>query len=370
MFSTGSKFFFGITLFGALSFAVYMLLIDESAIGATALLGAVAATALLTALVLSTRDGEAGEAGVAATEDVPTSSMWPLITALGFVILLAGTVTTSAVFLLGVVVLLASLIEWTVLGWSERASSDKAYNASLRKRLLHPIEFPVIAAVGLGVIIVSFSQITLAISKDAGAIAFIVIGIAVLGAGVLFSLRPNLKRGIVIGISTLGAIGIVAAGIAGASAGVRDQLVEAKSEGHYTRQDCGAEKSKYFDKLPLEVVSSTSSVIATVEIMNGKLTARAQGIPGEQQSITIPRSNPSSVMFVNNDAEEHRLVANLGTKVISGDVKEDVVLCTQMIAEGAKQVLILNIPKPAVAGKPFTLTVPGLAGQSIEVIVP
>jgi hypothetical protein len=32
--------------------------------------------------------------------------------------------------------------------------------------------------------------------------------------------------------------------------------------------------------------------------------------------------------------------------------------------------LILNIPKPAMAGKPFTLTVPGLAGQSIEVIVP
>jgi hypothetical protein len=32
--------------------------------------------------------------------------------------------------------------------------------------------------------------------------------------------------------------------------------------------------------------------------------------------------------------------------------------------------LTLNIPKPAVAGKPFTLTVPRLAGQSIEVIVP
>jgi hypothetical protein len=41
-----------------------------------------------------------------------------------------------------------------------------------------------------------------------------------------------------------------------------------------------------------------------------------------------------------------------------------------MIAEGAEQVLILNIPKPAMAGKPYTLTVPGLAGQSIEVIVP
>ena len=34
--------------------------------------------------------------------------------------------------------------------WSERASADAAYNAGLRKRMLHPLEFPVLAAVGLG----------------------------------------------------------------------------------------------------------------------------------------------------------------------------------------------------------------------------
>ena len=61
MFSTGSKYFFGISVLGAVSFAVYMLLIGESAIGATALFGLVAATGLLTALVFFTRDGDAGE---------------------------------------------------------------------------------------------------------------------------------------------------------------------------------------------------------------------------------------------------------------------------------------------------------------------
>jgi hypothetical protein len=56
--------------------------------------------------------------------------------------------------------------------------------------------------------------------------------------------------------------------------------------------------------------------------------------------------------------------------MVTAGVNEDVVQCTQLIPQGSEQLLILNIPKPAVAGKPFTLTVPGLAGQSIEVIVP
>jgi len=32
-----------------------------------------------------------------------------------------------------------------VQSWSERASADSAYNAGLRKRLLHPLEFPILA---------------------------------------------------------------------------------------------------------------------------------------------------------------------------------------------------------------------------------
>ena len=56
--------------------------------------------------------------------------------------------------------------------------------------------------------------------------------------------------------------------------------------------------------------------------------------------------------------------------MLTDGVKEDVVHCTQLIPQGSEQLLILNIPKPAEAGKPFTLTVPGLTGQSIEVIVP
>jgi len=91
MFSTGSKYFFGITFLGAIAFAVYMFLIGESAIGGTALLGLVSATGLLTGLVLFTRDGSNGEDGVAASTASPTSSIWPLIAAVGATLLLVGT---------------------------------------------------------------------------------------------------------------------------------------------------------------------------------------------------------------------------------------------------------------------------------------
>jgi len=370
MFSTGSKYFFGLSVLGAISFAVYMLLIGESAIGATALFGLVAAAGLLTALVLFTRDGDAGEEGIAASTAAPTQSMWPLIGVIGATLLLVGTITSAVITLLGVVVLLAAIIEWTVLSWSERASSDAAFNASLRKRLLNPIEFPVLAAVGLGVVIFSFSRITLAVDKSVGASAFIAVGALVLAAGVLFSLRPNVKRGIVIGVCVVGAVAIVAAGIAGLGVGVREELVLAKEEGHYTHQECGAEESEHFDKLPLEGISATASVVATITLAEGKLVASVQGIAGEQNSITIPRSNPSNIVFHNATEGEYRLVANLGKKMVTDGVNEDVVQCTQLIPQDAEQLLTLTIPKPAMAGAPYTLTIPGLAGQSIEVIVP
>ena len=370
MFSTGSKYFFGVSFLGAISFAIYMFLIGESAIGATALLGLVAATGLLTALTLSTRDGAKDEDGVAAATSSPTGSIWPLIAAVGATLLLVGTITAPVVTLLGIVTLLAALIEWTVLSWSERASSDSAYNASLRKRLLNPIEFPVLAAVGLGVVIFSFSRVTLAVNKSVGATAFIVLGALVLAAGVLFSIRPNLKRGLVTAICVIGAVGLVAAGLAGAGAGVREELVLAKEEGHYVHQECGADKSEYFDKLPLGGVSATASVDTHIDLVDGKLVAVVQGVAGEQNTITVPRSNPTNIVFRNKSDGEYRLVASLGSKMVTAGVNEDVVQCTQLIPQGSEQMLTLNIPKPSVAGKPYTLTIPGLAGQSIEVIVP
>ena len=51
-------------------------------------------------------------------------------------------------------------------------------------------------------------------------------------------------------------------------------------------------------------------------------------------------------------------------------VTEDILTCTQMIGKGGKQVLTIKINKPTFAEGPYTLTVPGIEGTSIEMIVP
>ncbi|MFM8483960.1 MAG: hypothetical protein ACKOBT_11515 [Actinomycetota bacterium] len=45
--------------------------------------------------------------------------------------------------------------------------------------------------------------------------------------------------------------------------------------------------------------------------------------------------------------------------------------CTSQIPKGGQQSVILRIPKPSFASEePYSITVPGIEGTSIEVVVP
>jgi len=369
MFTTGSKFFIGLSALGAVSFAVFMVLLDPSSIGATTLFGFVPAVALAAWLALWSRDGEPDESSPAASS-VPSPGMWPFMAAVGTALVLVGTITRPVVLILGGVVVAAAFVEWVVQSWSDRASADPAHNADLRGRIMQPLEFPVLATIGSAVVILSFSQIMLAVSKSAGAVLFIVFASLVLVGGVLFAVRPGLKRSLVAGVCAVGAVGLVAGGVGSASSGIRAELVEAKSEGHYTHRKCGPEKDKYGDKHALLGVSSRSAVIATVEFVDGTLVARVQGNPAETDRITIPRMNPSSIIFRNKTEGDFRLVARLGTVPVAEGVVEEVEQCTQLIPSGAEQLLTLTIPKPSLEPGAYVLEVAGIEGQSIEVIVP
>ena len=265
--------------------------------------------------------------------------------------------------------------------WSESASDDPAHNESARQRLLHPIEFPVIATLGLGVVIFSFSRIMLAISKSAGAVVFMVAATLVLLAGSWFALRPALKGALVSAICVVGAVGIVAGGIAGAGVGLRTDLAEAAEEGHYLHRECGVEKSKYFDKKAMKTLSLRSNVTAIIELRNGQLSAVMVGFNEPQQRVTASRANPVTFIFRNFDADERRMVASLGSAMAAGAAAPETTegdghaekneTCTQLIPQGAEQALTVKYDKPSVAqDAPLTLTVPGVAGQAIEVFVP
>ncbi len=371
MFKNISKYLLGLAVLAVVAFAISMFYVNPAALAATALLGLFAALSLIAGVIISVRDGES-ETGAAASlgRAAPTSGMWPLITSVGAAMVLFGTITNSIVFILGIVVLLASLVEWSVLSWSEGASSDADFNNAARKRLLNPIEFPILAVVGLGVVIFSFSRVMLAVNKDLGAALFIAIGTLVLLGGVLFAFRSTLKRGLVTAICVTAAVGLLAAGIGGASVGNRSELVAAAEENHYESRECGPEPSSHGDKAASQTISSRSGVIATVNFEDGKLTAQVQGIAGIQNTITIPSSTPSSIIFRNFDAERVRLVANLGKRRVTADVTEDVLVCTQLTDAGGEQLLTLTIPKPSNSNGPYSFTVAGVDGQSIDLVVP
>lgn len=377
MFKVGSKLFLGLTGFSALTLVAYLIFVERLALGGVALSMVFATLVGLSAVVIIVNDGDNEVQPRDAS--LVRASMWPLVTVVGVVLLILGLVVAQVYFIFGIVVVLAALTEWLVQAWSESASDDAAHNDSARRRLLHPIEFPVIATLGLGVIIFAFSRIMLAISKSAGAVAFMVLSSLVLLVGAIFALRPALKSAIVSGICVVGAVGIVAGGIAGQGAGLRSDLVEAAEEGHYTHRECGEEKSKYFDKKAMKTLSLRTNPVAVVELRDGVLSAVMTGFNEPQKSVSVPRGNPVTFIFRNFDAAERRMVASLGaamtTATEASSEKEGHAnaneTCTQLIPQGAEQALTITYAKPSIAQvEPLTLTVPGVEGQAIEVVVP
>ncbi|MGA1628911.1 MAG: hypothetical protein ACO39P_01250 [Ilumatobacteraceae bacterium] len=377
MFKVGSKLFLGLTGFAALTLVAYLIFVERLALGGVALSMVFAVLVGLSAVIIMINDGDSE----VQPRDVSLvrASMWPLVTVVGFVLLILGLVVAQVYFIFGIVVVLAALTEWLVQAWSESASDDAAHNESARRRLLHPIEFPVIATLGLGVIIFAFSRIMLAISKSAGAVAFIVLSSLVLLVGAIVALRPALKSALVSGICVAGAVGIVAGGIAGQGAGLRPELAEAAAEGHFLHRECGEEKSKYFDKKAMKTISLRTNPVAIVELRDGVLSAIMTGFNEPQKIVSVPRGNPVTFIFRNFDDAERRMVASLGTAMAAGgeastekeghsDSNET---CTQLIPRGAEQALTVTYAKPSIAQEdPLTLTVPGVTGQAIEVVVP
>jgi hypothetical protein len=61
------------------------------------------------------------------------------------------------------------------------------------------------------------------------------------------------------------------------------------------------------------------------------------------------------------------------TEDLGGGVSKDKILeaCTSLITKGGTQAVSIVIPKPSFASEePYSITVPGIEGASIEVLVP
>jgi hypothetical protein len=379
MFTTGSKLFLGATTLSLVAAVVYAIM-KGGDVGWTATVGLISLTlvlAFLTGINFYVRDSNVSAvqpdavANAPAAQEPPTASMWPAVAALGAGLLVVGTVTEPVVFKAGVVVLLAVLIEWMVQGWSERASADPRYNAEIRNRLLHPLEFPVLAAVGLGIVIYSFSRIMLFLSREGGPVAFGILAALVLLVGFLFASKQNLRRSVVIGICGIAALGLVSTGAAAAIGGEREL------HAHETVSDspevCSSNEETEVDEKGSQNVAHKNGVAATIVYDGTSLVANVAGLHEPTTTMTLQRSSPSSLVFENRSDEDARMTARLGTfeRDVNGTmVTESPVTCTTLVEPGGRQLLTVTYSKPSVATPdPYELIVPDFDG-AITVVVP
>lgn len=379
MITTSSKLFYGL---GAVSVAaaIVWMIANDGGSGAVALVFIAIASIFLGAIASYVRDGHVLSTDTAQHDSAPAAqrgpgrSWFPLGTALSLGMVVVGLVTSPGIFKVGIALLLAMLGEWLIQNWSDRASADAGYNERVRGWVVHPLEIPIGGALLLGAIVLSFSRIFLALSAEAGPIVFAILGALVLFFGSVLSIRRGTSTRVVGAACGVVLLALSAVGVALALNGEREELTVAAAEDHFAERPCG-EEAEVADESPIRAVSAKSSVAATVTLKDGVLYAEMDGFSGPLSSITLQRSWNSNILFQNEDAGEHRMIVTYGKTVedLGGGVKKETVLqtCTALVTEGGQQVVVVNVPKPSYASaEPYTISVTGVEGASIEVMVP
>jgi hypothetical protein len=377
MFTTGSKLFFGATALSVAGAIVFAITTGgpTGVMGTIGLLSLACVFGFLAGINFFNKDGNvpAMQQGVqfsaSAAQPPVGASMWPVVAAVGLGGLVVGAVSKPVVFKVSIVVVLIATMEWMVQGWSERASADAEYNASIRKRVAHPLEFPILGALGLGAIVYAFSRIMLTVSKEATPWVFLVIGTIIAVGAFMFASKRKISRGTVLGICTIGAVALMGAGVASARQGQRT------IEEHPTTVDSalcleGGTEGE-IDEHASQDVSAKSNPIANIFLeSNDEMIARIAGFTDPEDNfdtITVPRSTNVRILFHNESNSPQRLTARLGT---FGEEPE-VVTCTTAVNPGKEVFLTFKIPKTnAASSTPLQLEVPGVEGQQIAIVVP
>lgn len=256
MFSPGFRLFMGIAAFGAVAAffygvvsgdgggADYLGFLDaESWIGAASLgwkggigdhvgyvilvMLMVVASALAIMLV-AFRDADADAVAELNGGELPpaqrptTTNYWPIVGAFGAGMVIIGLVAHAAVFVAGLLIIVAVVFEWMMSAWADRATGDPAANAELRNRIMKPIEVPALGALGIAALVLAASRVFLAVS-EAWAVWAAVAFSAVIFLGALgLALAENVNKNVVAGLLALGAIAALTTGIVSASVGERE----------------------------------------------------------------------------------------------------------------------------------------------------
>lgn len=243
MITTGSKWYFGLGLVALALAAAYGWTTGGNGTGPISvgyrggvgdhfgygiLLAAGLASLLLGFVTTAVRDAEAAAvAQVAGTESVPAvtpagASYWPPVAGFGVALVVIGLVSVPVLFVFGLITLGIVLVEWTVQAWADRATGDPATNREIRNRFMNPIEFPAAGLLAVAVLVVSFSRVFLAISKENAVWVATAAAAVVFVAGVFAASRPKLSANAVVGVLLVAAVVVIGIGVAAGVAGERE----------------------------------------------------------------------------------------------------------------------------------------------------
>jgi hypothetical protein len=378
MLTTGSKFLIGSAVLATVSAIAYGVA-QDGVMGTVGLASAAVALAFLAGINIYTRDSNIWDDEIESVDTAPAAarppanSIWPMAFALGAVVLTVGLVTYQAVFIVGVVLLLAAGAEWTAEAWAERASADAAHNAEVRSRIANPLEFPLAAAIGIGIIVYAFSRIMLWLSKTNTVVFFAVMGAIILTVAFFLAYRPGLKSRAAFGAIAVGVLALLAGGAAAGLDGERDIHEHETTEG-LTKEGsdiCLSTEEFEADEKASQSVAARAAVAATITLTeDGQLTYEVNG-PAGSPVLTLPRSNPNNVLFVNKSDEDRRL--SLDLDVLVNDEGEEVpyVVCTTLVVPDGEQNKTITIGAPSIlAPDGYYFFVPGVESARLELVVP
>ena len=353
MFTTGSKLFLGLSTAAFAAIVLFAAATNGNIVGVMSIASAVVALAMLGGVVLFVRDGDpaADAAGPVPPPATSPTSIWPVVGGFGIAVLGLGLVLDKRLFLFGLVAVVASIVEWMVQSYADRASADPGYNRAVRGRLLQPIEFPVLAAlVGVGIIL-GFSRIMVALPEKGSLVAFIAIGVLVIGGATLLASRPEASKTLLTVLCVLGALGLLVGGILGASKGERNFAAALEENANRSGN----------------AVAAKSNPIAIVIRANGALNT---------DQLVLPKGLTGHVLFRNNDDGKFNLVIQSVVRVKGegGTITEVVTDSkTDFIGKGkVADIVVRESVVPNVVLKFMSEPVEGGSGAALEgtILVP
>lgn len=167
----------------------------------------------------------------AGAGDPPRPSPWPVGVAASVGLMAIGAALGKGLILAGLLVGIIATFSWLGQVWREHPLWTREMTDRLNDRFIIPIGLPgtVVALVGVGV--VSFSRLLLAVNKEVATFVALVAAVAILGGCAFVASRPRMGRSAIGALAAFSGVTLLAAGVAGAVKGEREFPHEGGEEG-------------------------------------------------------------------------------------------------------------------------------------------